>query len=466
MMGTCGDRPASQLYSWGTLMTTTSTAPQGPRVDGTSGDDLLLGNDILRNIIYAGSGNDTVYGGAQDDVLVGEAGADLIYGMDGDDAAWGGGGNDSLYGGSGNDGLVGDGGDDLLDGGSGADSMWGGLGNDTYVVDSIGDIIYENAGEGVDTVISSIGYTLGSTLEHLILTGAANADATGNALANILGGNAGDNVLDGSAGADTMTGGLGNDTYVVDNFGDIVSEGVGEGIDTILSSLTYTLGANLENLTLSGLANINGTGNELANVIVGNDGKNAIWGGLGNDQIYGGGGDDRLDGQSGSDTLYGGAGNDALNGGAEADLLYGGSGNDTFWGGGQNDRIFGEDGNDALLGDGGSDTLSGGRGNDVLTGDGAANSADTFLWELADVLNGDGSVAGFDRITDYRAGDILDLRAVADHSVFTNAFDLVHLTDSAAGTIVSVDVGAGRFVDVVQLDSIHGVTVDSLGLLV
>jgi Ca2+-binding RTX toxin-like protein len=130
-------------------------------------------------------------------------------------------------------------------------------------------------------------------------------------------GGAGNDLLDGMAGADTMFGGPGNDTYRVDDAGDVVSEetvaGVDDGgIDTVQNSISYTLGRSVENLTLTGTAAINGTGNELANKIIGNAAANILSGGGGNDTINGGAGDDRLVGGAGKNTLTGGTGSDTF----------------------------------------------------------------------------------------------------------------------------------------------------------
>jgi Ca2+-binding RTX toxin-like protein len=132
---------------------------------------------------------------------------------------------------------------------------------------------------------------------------------------------AGNDTLNGGMGADTMTGGLGDDTYVVDNPLDLVMEDAMEGTDRVLSSVTHTLAANVENLTLTGSGAINGTGNGLGNVIAGNIGANL------------------LAGMDGNDTMLGGAGNDTVNGGTGMDLLTGGQGTDTLTGGADSDRF-------------------------------------------------------------------------------------------------------------------------------
>uniref|UniRef100_UPI003D0C101E Ig-like domain-containing protein n=1 Tax=Sedimenticola sp. TaxID=1940285 RepID=UPI003D0C101E len=227
------------------------------------GDDVVFGGDghdaIFaeggNDVVFAGDGNDLISGGAGNDVLSGNDGNDQVYGEAGFDALFGLAGDDELAGMAGDDRLDGGAGYDLLDGGTGADEMIGGTGNDTYMVDDVGDTVTELAGEGEDSVHASIDYTLGENVENLTLAGTDNLSGSGNMLDNRLTGNAGDNNLDGGAGndtlnggagADTMLGGAGDDTYIVDNVGDTVVEAAGEGIDTVESSIDYTLGDNLE----------------------------------------------------------------------------------------------------------------------------------------------------------------------------------------------------------------------------
>ncbi|MBD9373529.1 calcium-binding protein [Rhizobium sp. ARZ01] len=269
------------------------------------GDDIYNGtNGRLSGDVIGGHGNDEIRGGVDDEVL------------------HGGEGSDRLYGGSGNDTLNGDTDKDLLDGGVGADTLSGGLGDDTYVVDNPGDKVTENADEGTDLVQAAISHTLGVNVENLTLTGTVKINGTGNSLANVLFGNAADNVLDGKAGADKMQGGKGNDTYIVDNLADAVAEKANEGVDLVKASVNATLSVNVENLTLTGTGNINGTGNALANVIKGTTGINTLKGKAGNDMLYGG---------TGADKLYGGLGADTFVFMSATDSTVASSGRDTIY---------------------------------------------------------------------------------------------------------------------------------------
>ena len=306
---------------------------------GNSAANVLYGNSG-NNRIDGGGGIDTMRGGLGNDTYVIDNAKDQAIELDGEGvdtietslsftlgaffenltltgvAAVNGTGNDldnhligndginKLSSGGGNDRLDGMGGDDRLDGGAGADIMSGGIGNDYYFVDDAGDQVVERAGEGIDTVETLISLTLAANVENLVLGGVAGIDGTGNSLANRLTGNFGANRLDGGLGADIMAGGKGNDTYVVDNIGDVVQEAANEGVDTVESKIDWTLGDNIENLTLTGTGATKGVGNALANVIHGNAGNNRLDGGAGNDQIYGGGGHDTLIGGAGRDNFF------------------------------------------------------------------------------------------------------------------------------------------------------------------
>ena len=137
-----------------------------------------------------------------------------------------------------------------------------------------------------------------------------NNSLLGNSATNSLTGNNGNDTLDGGIGIDFLRGGIGNDTYVVDNMSDQAIEAASAGTDLVISTVTFTLGANVENLTLIGAAAINGTGNAVANVIDGNTGNNKLIGLGGNDTLNGGAGNDILTGGLGKDTMTGGVGAD------------------------------------------------------------------------------------------------------------------------------------------------------------
>ena len=337
--------------------------------------------DNLENLTYIGSGMFAGTGNALDNVLT--AGA----------------GGSRLSGGDGNDTLIGGAGADYLDGGAGVDRLVGGAGNDVYVVDDYRDTVVEEKNGGTDEIRTALSaYILTGEVENLTYTGSGSFQAIGNALDNVITGGSGSNrllggagndtliggaaadTLDGGNGADRMIGGGGNDIYFVDNPGDVVVEEANGGIDTVYSTITYTLSANVENLQLYGTATIDGTGNDGANTIVGNGAANRLNGGAGNDVLYGGSGDDVLDGGSGDDTVVGDDGNDTLYGGTGDDVLVGGAGDDI------------------LVGGPGSDTLSGGTG------------ADRFVFRPGDL---DADPAKSDRITDFSRddGDRIDLSA-------------------------------------------------------
>ncbi|HMW77920.1 MAG TPA: M10 family metallopeptidase, partial [Rhodocyclaceae bacterium] len=297
---------------------------------GGSGNDQITGNDVA-NTLNGGLGSDTLTGGLGDDTYVIDnlgdavvealdAGTDLariaIGTPGGTVTLWdnvenatlvnavafnltGNALNNTLTGNGLANTLDGGAGDDLLDGKAGADLLIGGLGDDTFVIDNPGDAVVEALDAGTDLVkvartTPGGTFTLADNVENATLVNAVAFNLTGNALNNTLTGNGLANVLDGGLGADALIGGLGNDTYVIDDAGDTITDT--GGVDTVKSSLAFTLGVNLENLTLTGTADLDGTGNGLANLILGNSGANVLDGGAGDGKV------DTLKGGDGHDT--------------------------------------------------------------------------------------------------------------------------------------------------------------------
>ncbi|MFM7424910.1 MAG: calcium-binding protein [Elainella sp.] len=202
------------------------------------------------------NGNDRLQGGAENDTIAGLAGDDFLLGGAGNDTIRGDSGDDTLIGEAGDDTLIGGDGSDLLSGREGKDQMIGGRGNDRYVVDTIGDIVAELAGEGIDTVNSFIeNYVLTANVENLNLIGSAlrgfgnnlENQITGNNNSNTLfgsGGNDtligfdGDDIISGDAGNDVLTGGAGRDSFRFRL--EVISTGAGGDVDVITDFLSGT----------------------------------------------------------------------------------------------------------------------------------------------------------------------------------------------------------------------------------
>jgi Ca2+-binding RTX toxin-like protein len=140
--------------------------------------------------------------------------------------------------------------------------------------------------------------------------GGGNDIITGSTGGETILGGSGNDILNGGGGADALAGGAGNDTYIVDTANVVVTEAASQGSDTVMASVSFTLGANTEILTLTGTMAIDGTGNSLANKITGNTNDNVLFGFTGKDIMDGGDGNDTLVGGASADTLTGGLGND------------------------------------------------------------------------------------------------------------------------------------------------------------
>lgn len=508
-------------YATATSPVTVNLGTTGAQNTGGAGIDTLR---LIENAT-GGAGNDTLIGSSAANVLNGGAGADRMTGNAGNDvyvvdnagdkaietsatggidqvtsritytlganlenllltgsAAIGGTGNglaNILTGNAGENALNGGSGDDRLDGAAGADTMNGGAGNDLFIVDNAADKAVEASGAGTDTVQSLVSFTLAVNVERLVLAGTAAINGAGNAGANTITGNAAANVLNGLAGADTLAGGAGGDTYVVDNVGDkVVETSSAGGTDLVKSSVSFALGANVENLTLTGSDAVSGAGNDLANTLTGNNAANYLNGGGGADRMNGGAGDDRYvvnnagdqvteaSATGGTDginssvsytlgtnlenlTLTGteaidGTGNalaNALTGNGTRNVLSGGDGSDRIRGVGGSDTLAGGGGDDRLYGGSGADSLTGGSGKDGFHFDSALGSANVDT--IADFSAASDTIfLDRDIFTGFAANGTLDAAAFRAGTAAADADDRI-LYDAATGEIRYDPDGAG-----------------------
>lgn len=323
--------------------------------------------------------------------------------------------------------MEGFGGHDELAGAFGHfNTIRGGAGNDTLSGGASGNLL--DGGDGNDLI--EVFWSSYSTL-----LGGAGSDV-------LIGGDGG-NILNGGAGDDRMEGGEGADVYIVNSIRDVVVETYvpyyhndPNPADRVESSVSWTLGVRLEHLTLTGARNIDGTGNALANVIIGNGGANRLSGGAGADRLNGGLGNDVLNGGAGVDTavfdgllattvnlsrtaaqstghgsdtflnienVQSAAGNDALTGSAAANRLWSAAGNDRLSGLQGNDTLYGQTGNDVLDGGQGDDWLAGGAGADrfVFHADSGRDTIEDFTDTVDRIAVHSGAEAWSDiRITD------------------------------------------------------------------
>jgi len=402
------------------------------------GEVFFITNDNTErsfSFVVKGSVTATIKGTAGADSISGAATDEIINALDGNDSIQANAGNDTVNGGNGND---------VIGGGVGLNSLSGGAGSDSYTLMNPLDVVVEasNSTTDIDIINIARNYTLGTNVENLRLLGKKNYHGAGNSLKNLITGNSGQNllsgdlgddhlrgmegndnlvggigndILDGGIGNDTLAGGMGNDTYRIDNQGDVILESSTSPTerDTVESTIDFSLGNNLEYVTLTGGVALTAIGNTLNNWLVGNALNNSLSGASGNDTLDGSKGKDSLNGGTGNDTyiimdsadviietstltteidtvkasinftlgvgnvenltLIGaattGSGNNlknVINGNNLNNTLSGEGGNDTIvdlLGG--NDSLKGGEGNDSLNPGVGNDTLAGGLGNDI-----------------------------------------------------------------------------------------------------
>jgi Ca2+-binding RTX toxin-like protein len=457
---------------------------------GNALDNTILGNRADNQIngglgldtLIGGAGNDTYFVNAPSDKVIERTGEGIDTVVTSDDYSLAANVENLRATGTGSIFLQGNAADNLIVGNNavnfiysegGADILEGKGGDDNYYVDDARAQIIERAGPagGNDQVTSSVSIALDANVEDLVLQGGSAVNGTGNDLNNRIYGNNLANILDGDAGADLLFGGYGDDIYIVDSVSDqIVEYEYDSGTDEVRASVSYFLPDHIENLTLTGTASINGTGNQLSNVIRGNAGANTLDSGLYvndvTDKLYGYAGDDVLISRTGLAELFGGTGNDTYRVYAESDLIteLAGQGTDTVrvlvpvdfqlsenvenlvleslgandastraTGNNLNNQITGNTGANVLDGAGGSDTMTGGLGDDTYVVD---STADVVV-EAVDA--GDDTILSAVTYTASANVETLTLIGAAAVNATGNALDNVLHGNSAANILSGLD---------------------------
>jgi Ca2+-binding RTX toxin-like protein len=422
---------------WAAAASHPSNPNNGSTVRGGAGNDTIHGS-INGDGLRGNAGDDTLYGEGGNDFFIDDAGVDTYYGGDGDDIFNTGFpdppvAGDRFYGGAGFDTISVQGGNigslqffeiERLQSGSAVSmtvsqvTMFQAIEASELTLLDAGSITLSqvpstvrlsNAGNTVNASASS-GFTnfIGGTGADTIIGGSQFEFLNGGGGADVLYGNGGDDWFTGGSGIDTFYGGTGNDTYdQIDNQGEVIFENPGEGFETVTTSASYYLWANIENLVLAAGSGASfGVGNDEANVITGNQNANLLIGGAGGDT---------LTGNNGNDSLFGQDGNDQIDGGFGVDYLVGGGGDDQLQGGDDADSLYGEDGNDTLNGGNGfvTDIMVGGAGDDIIygnTGDGdydrmnGGAGNDTYYVDTPADLTFEGAAEGTDTVIAYIQG--------------------------------------------------------------
>jgi subtilisin family serine protease/Ca2+-binding RTX toxin-like protein len=447
---------------------------------GLGGGDALEGGAGVDAASYAGSAAVNV-SLANGSASGGDAAGDVLIGIE------------NLTGSSYNDTLEGDGGNNVLNGGSGVDTVSYASAAGTVTVRLALTAAQNTVGAGFDTL---------AAFENL--TGSAFGDVlVGSSANNVLAGGSGNDTLDGAYGNDTMIGGAGDDIYFASSGYDVSREAFGEGVDLVYASASYTLGANVENLTLTGAYAINGAGNAIANYLLGNAANNVLTGMDGGDVLNGGAGVDtasyagsgavsvslatgkatgsnatgdtliaieNLTGSNYNDTLEGNAGNNVLNGAGGIDIVvYAnatagvtvnlavaaaqntvGAGTDTISnfenliGSAFADMLTGSSWNNLLDGGGGNDVLNGGTGADRMVG---GTGDDRFFVDNLGDITTETAGAGYDAVTSSVTHTLaaqverLDLSGVLALNGTGNTLDNVLNGNAAVNTLAG---GAGK----------------------